>query len=969
MNERGGWIRRLGLHDYLRAEQDHGRRPLFILGSGISASKVPVLKDIGSWLSVKLAGASASDSERPYLDCAAANARLLARNQASRRDVAELFHLLQTERAPFAEIWEEFAEAFVLKGLTAEGKTFDGVQRAEPTEAHRSLAEGLVHFGGYVISLNFDRLTHSALRKIRSDAVVLHTKEEVDHYFGATNASWTQAGNQAATVPTVFKVRGDVFYARCTQQQCPQAHVDQPLALLTLAEPDPLRCSVCGEGRLRLQFSFPGYRLKEEAAYPMLWTIRRYIAAQTSAIVVVGFSGRWDRYLLDFILDFSRERDVPVLDVNIKSPEAEERLIRAVCQISHPSIKISDPSAGLGFLSRGTSLVCINSTADVALAAFFPTSTTDSQISALPAPEGCVPPPELTDPRYFADHAPTHITIAGLRDDIVIPPPEAAAEIRVREGIREHLSEVSQLGLKDVWIGQEPDRHNRWHHSRGAYNLGHMWLHALEQSGAVPPSAFPWLGSNPEDRWAWTRLLVGHALILHDLGHLLFSHLTEGVLQMLHWVPPGDGLELTVLAERLKDKHDDGLKTTITWLDRELCVRRGRGAGSAEGTRDALSELIGGTYGVPWMQAIVNSPVDADKGDYIYWDGWFLRTAGISVGARGDLEPPGKGWLEEFLQDQEVNHAGLLCLHGRSARAAAELWQDRLYMYDRFYLAPETRVPDRLAAEIVERFLIRATMDDAFRCQHPDIQLVDGFRQRVQSASGAGPAESKRDTAAKAKRDTVIDLFRRMGEQLSDQHAPEKVDVEWAVLTLMRDCLKGSALIDGEYGAFLEQCYSTLESLRHGRGKGIDAWRRTVETWLVREPLVFHARHYRRASDLIRPLQHRFCREALLDLVRLPRVLAPGRRFNTSFAGAPSGLDYQILVPDGRVSSWAPGSRARRPLTDECVEELELAKCRVIVMAADAHYSPRAAYVWDRVRSALLEAGIELERSESTRGV
>jgi hypothetical protein len=138
--------------------------------------------------------------------------------------------------------------------------------------------------------------------------------------------------------------------------------------------------------------------------------------------------------------------------------------------------------------------------------------------------------------------------------------------------------------------------------------------------------------------------------------------------------------------------------------------------------------------------------------------------------------------------------------------------------------------------------------------------------------------------------------------------------------------------------------------------------RQLASNAIVRQPLVLYRRDFAKARDRLRPLQHTYCREALIDIVALPPVLAAPRRWRTGFADShETGVDNTILVPDGPVESWGPTSRAVRPLTDESVQSLERPYCKVTVITPPgASSSAGAAYIWDRVRSTLLEANIEL---------
>jgi hypothetical protein len=42
----------------------------------------------------------------------------------------------------------------------------------------------------------------------------------------------------------------------------------------------------------------------------MLWVMRSFLANRVSPIIIIGLSGRWDRYFLQFLLGLAREREL-----------------------------------------------------------------------------------------------------------------------------------------------------------------------------------------------------------------------------------------------------------------------------------------------------------------------------------------------------------------------------------------------------------------------------------------------------------------------------------------------------------------------------------------------------------------------------------------------------------------------------------------------------------------------------------
>jgi HD superfamily phosphohydrolase len=497
------------------------------------------------------------------------------------------------------------------------------------------------------------------------------------------------------------------------------------------------------------------------------------------------------------------------------------------------------------------------------------------------------------------------------------------------------LARISQLSLKEIWLGETPGNHTRWIHSTGVFNVGYIWLKVLNECNRIPKHCLPRSMS-----WSDILCLANHALLLHDYGHLPFSHLLGEILSSINWIPIAGrwgGLEVPVIQKRLAEKIMND-----TWNN--LASETGK---TKTEVRSIIEELIIGVYSIPWLQTIINSPLDADKIDYIRYDSELLQNTNFPLRTR--IQHGGKPqWLEEFLQEQQVNHAGFLCLHGRSARAAADLWRDRIFLYDRFYMSPELRVPERMASEIIQQFIIRSTMSDEFwRFSKDGLNTTN-------DSEGSFPAQMSSESTAmdpiKAKYEVVQNTM------LSFFPSIETGQCEFDILKIMFDKLKEWLAFNHEYIDFLEHCFGMLDNLKN-KSKTL---REVVDCSLVCEPMLFNREDYNKAREIIRPLQHIYSCEALIDIIRLPYVLATPRRWCTGFGKEDKpGLDYSVLVPDGPVSSWGPGKMAKRPLTDECVEELERPYCRILVISPDMANSAQAKYIYDRVRSVLLEANIE----------
>jgi len=307
------------LTELIRKGYTNGRRPLFILGAGISFGQVPLLSDIGMWLKEQLSQLITKESDLWSDDSwMVEHAALLGEGQAGRRQTAELFTSLQTGAKHAQDVWRTFSAAFLKSDTPWPKIAFRGVASAVSTPAHAHLADLLLLNKARIVSLNFDGLTIQAAKELykkdpsnypTKGAISLHSESDLFHYF-ATSAYEVPAA--------VVKIRGDVFYATCKSETCPGHRSPLPIERVIgnhKEDQDSLICPICQQDSLVLTFSFPGFRKKEELAHPMLWAFRRFVAANTACVICIGFSGKWDKYLLDFLFDMCSEREIPLVDV------------------------------------------------------------------------------------------------------------------------------------------------------------------------------------------------------------------------------------------------------------------------------------------------------------------------------------------------------------------------------------------------------------------------------------------------------------------------------------------------------------------------------------------------------------------------------------------------------------------------------------------------------------------------------
>lgn len=525
--------------------------------------------------------------------------------------------------------------------------------------------------------------------------------------------------------------------------------------------------------------------------------------------------------------------------------------------------------------------------------------------------------------------------------------------ISIPESVNERMKHVSQIGMKNHYLGKTPGDHNRWNHARGVYTVGLMWLHALYTSNAIPNH----LKEKPYPNYATAQILLGYCLLLHDYGHLPFSHLLEEALHSINWVPEGSGqssLEYTVLRHRLTNDHlSEELRTTI--------ANSFPSAASITLRNDpmrAVIELTHGWSGMPWLQTIVNSSIDADKIDYLRRDQKFLRTCGFPIQTRLALysreQTNNSPWLNEFLCEQFVNHLGLPCLPGRSAIAAMDLWRERLLLYERFYLSPAVRAVERITLEVVQQFLIRAVMSESFGKQILSDSAIaspseDGFDIRDLGRLMQQEAKSQAGLdVISTKYGAVISLLNRLSSRFG--HTSER---DWQCFSFMRDQVLQVRSTEQRYHEMLERAVAALQELHDGN-KDLFG---TANDIIVGDPIQFHRKHFSVVKEIVRSFQHQYFSDVLIDVHKMPRALSiPPNPRPTPKGRSPQFV--QLLVPKGPAERWSPGSRELEPLTLEKVKSLERPFGRVILLSPEGSNRATARYVFDRLLAELRQREI-----------
>lgn len=474
------------------------------------------------------------------------------------------------------------------------------------------------------------------------------------------------------------------------------------------------------------------------------------------------------------------------------------------------------------------------------------------------------------------------------------------------------LRKSAQLGINNRVISGNPDDHDRWNHSLGAVTVGLIWYRSLATQ-------------SPDELRERDEALLSAALILHDYGHLPFSHLTEQLLEEINWrsaVHLQFGSELSVLSRRLADPASD-----MSAFLAEMESRAGLPVGSGA---SAILRLVAGCYGRPWLSAIVNSAIDADKIDYLARDVFELsKTGQLGFQSRLPHSRP-KTWLAEFLADQAITAAGLLAFHGRSAMALRDLIEERQFLYRALYRSPELRGAERIAIEFVRQYLITA----------------------VWRHLGERPASLVQEFCPDMR-----ELKNEICQEVLIPHEHYDPSKEWTLLEDIEENLR-AAPFEPKYRELLVRCWDLLGQMTAQRGLG-SLRERLGKGFLVERPFYFLRRDFEALRAIIRPLQLQYCCDVLFDLVSVPGALSnPAALSLRLWTTRPPVQSVNVLVPAGHSGTWSFGSRASVALSEEAFTAEPFNRCMVYIFDPFMGERPEAYYAFDKFWAACRREGL-----------
>lgn len=656
------------LAKYLHQEHEKGKIPLVIAGAGVSSGNLIKLEDEEE---IRFSGG---------LPCLGGIIRKLSelvddasgtpgRDDPELRKLSALFHepqkdgndklldnmdrewlgkafsgLADSPSQAVQEVWDGFCQWFFFH-CCQDGTREGGALDIRTSESAQEIAKLYEKLDAICVSANFDDFLEYALGGVgsRDRGISLFSRKHVNRYF-RRNRRGQKAFDDIPHNRCVLHANGDVFWLHCNGDEdegyCPQRGKYIPAFhnRRHIKDTDILRCQICGS-RMMPTMTMPGTYEKDYNTRQIISSIWEHLASKVSCVITVGLSCNWDEVLIGFILELLLEREIPHLDINnFSDPDHTGDTAvfqRIVSEQRFQSCCINaDAGDGLRTLNQAIGVCEIG------------VERIDDEAEAAGADESDMP--------AFAAEA---LSILEGYDEI------------------KRLKCVSQLGLKAL-IVKQADENDRWSHSKEVAENAYKLYRRLCKNSKKNESRFE-------------QVLLYMAGLLHDCGHLPFSHLLEDVFEELSWGFSDGGNSFKhdqfskILVQKMCGAEDSPL--------RKFLARYGV-------TPEEVILLIEGNYGIGYLDTLINSAVDADKIAYIFVDAKQMQRALMLNKAE---------FMEKLVEKAYITQEGLVAFDSSSAWYAMRLLDERKRLYNELYLDPRIRGIEAAAKYIITTYFVQ----------------------------------------------------------------------------------------------------------------------------------------------------------------------------------------------------------------------------------------------------------------------
>lgn len=543
-----------------------------------------------------------------------------------------------------------------------------GLIDAKVTDTHKEIVRMYNNTNTISITTNFDDLLAKAFSESKEKNigfVPIFTDWDFNNFY-LNNTIECNSENFKQMVE--IQSRGDVFWSKCsgtkrTNCQNTRTRCYIPEKNVTFNDNKDILCPICGSP-MDVYFAFPATKEKDTEMAKVFSMVWKYLALRCSTIIIVGNSMNYDPVLMNFVLELSKREETAILyaSASDKPKEITERLFYE------------------NFKNRWW--ICGKKAAEEIL------KNVNDKLECEIENENSNY--QNNKDFHYNSHDYINYAIMGIGRGSVEKYIEAdkRKDLETFEELNS-LKQFSQLGLKTYWLSGLNDsvsKHNRYKHS----------VNTMLIASAIYLSVKKNYSNINELRFLQT------AALCHDLGHLPFSHLIEEIFQEFGWIPYG---------EKKTFNHEYNTKNKIEKIfgkkyenDEDKPLIRKFFDETGYSATD-LIRLIQGEFGVGYLDAIINSPIDADKIEYLFTDSEFIgQKNGFSF----------ENFMEDFTSNLECNDNQFMVISNQSTDRMVDLIKIRSEMYNRIYLRKGLRYLESCCKLIIKTFITHLLCTDQF---------------------------------------------------------------------------------------------------------------------------------------------------------------------------------------------------------------------------------------------------------------
>lgn len=558
---------------------------------------------------------------------------------------------------PLSDVWE----IFVIWLLMGDGD-YKGVINAEISEQHRLISRMYKRMNAISITTNFDNLLSKAFDREDNFYPILDN-QAFNKYF---------ANEEDDDSYIEIQSRGDAFWLECTGTKnkiCPNRHKQCYVPGKSVKiEENKIKCNLC-KSDAKIYFAFPGTKEKDEEMSTIMDGVWKYFANSISCVIIIGNSMDYDPVLIEFMRELKQKRRLPILYISRykKSTSYEDAFGKEATKFLFRD-----------YLNTNNVWARAENTEDILkdLLEVF-----ENEVS------------KDKKERYSKEELETAITFWKNRLRELFGETEGVDKVEnnlkmfkifeeiLNEDKVEKMKHFSQLGLKTYWLRgtyKQYQKHNRYKHSVGVMSI----------------ASYLYLKICKEPNKQELQFLQMTALF-HDLGHLPFSHLLEEVFDEFGWVSVGESKTFN---------HEQHTKQIIrSMIENNGIIKNALNTISYSELE--LHQLINGEYGKGYLDALINSPIDCDKIEYLFSDAIFMNR-----GTKEDFD----SFIEEYVENLTINKENFLILKKNATSSFLNLIKMRGEMYDNVYLRRGLRYLEACCKLIIRTFI-------AYKCTEEEV--------------------------------------------------------------------------------------------------------------------------------------------------------------------------------------------------------------------------------------------------------